>query len=109
MEILRARNRRPQGLIREIAGGRLPPCYSRFDSARCRSEQVSAGQRREAATDGSLGRAIDRLERLQRRRKGEFVPPPVTVDSMIATRAVASVGGVNRAARVASGSPLQTF
>jgi hypothetical protein len=29
----------------------------------------------ETATDRSLGRALDRLERLQRRRRGELVPP----------------------------------
>jgi len=35
--------------------------------------------RYEAAIDRHLGRAIDRLERLQRRRTGEAVPPPVSV------------------------------
>ena len=35
--------------------------------------------RAEAAADRSLGRAIDQLERLQRRRLGEAVPPPVSV------------------------------
>jgi hypothetical protein len=35
--------------------------------------------RAEAATERSLNRAIDRLERLQRQRKGRFVPPPVSV------------------------------
>jgi hypothetical protein len=35
--------------------------------------------RAEAAAERNLNRAIDRLERLQRRRKGEMVPPPVSV------------------------------
>jgi hypothetical protein len=35
--------------------------------------------RAEAAAEKSLTRAIDRLERLQRRRSGEAVPPPVNV------------------------------
>jgi len=33
----------------------------------------------EAAIERSLNRAVDRLERLQRRRKGEPVMPPVNV------------------------------
>ena len=35
--------------------------------------------RYEAAIERDLGRALHRLERLQRRRKGEPVPPPVSV------------------------------
>jgi hypothetical protein len=35
--------------------------------------------RYEAAIDRQLGRALDRLERLQRRRRGEMIPPPVSV------------------------------
>jgi hypothetical protein len=35
--------------------------------------------RYEAAIDRHLGRSLDRLERLQRRRKGELIPPPVSV------------------------------
>ena len=35
--------------------------------------------RAEAATERSLNRAIDRLDSLQRRRKGEAVPPPLSV------------------------------
>jgi hypothetical protein len=35
--------------------------------------------RYEAAIDRQLGRALDRLERLQRRRQGEMIPPPVSV------------------------------
>lgn len=35
--------------------------------------------RYEAAIDRQLGRALDRLERLQRRRQGEVIPPPVSV------------------------------
>jgi len=35
--------------------------------------------RAEAATDRSLSRSMDRLERLQRRRKGERVPPSIDV------------------------------
>jgi hypothetical protein len=35
--------------------------------------------RAEAGAERNLGRAIDRLERLQRRRLGEAVPPPVSV------------------------------
>ncbi len=35
--------------------------------------------RYEAMTEKSLSRALDRLERLQRRRRGELVPPPLSV------------------------------
>jgi len=35
--------------------------------------------RYEAAVNRDLGRALDRLERLQRRRAGEMMPPPVSV------------------------------
>lgn len=35
--------------------------------------------RAEATAERNLSRAIDRLERLQRRLKGETVPPPVNV------------------------------
>ena len=35
--------------------------------------------RAEAAAERSLNRAIDRLERLQRRRLGETLPPPISV------------------------------
>jgi hypothetical protein len=35
--------------------------------------------RYEAAIDRQMGRSIDRLERLQRRREGEMIPPPVSV------------------------------
>ena len=36
--------------------------------------------RYEAAAERSLGRALDRLERLQRRRMGEAVPPPLNAN-----------------------------
>jgi hypothetical protein len=36
--------------------------------------------RYEAAAERSLGRALDRLERLQRRRMGDAVPPPLNVN-----------------------------
>lgn len=35
--------------------------------------------RYEAAIERQLSRAVDKLERLQRRRKGEMIPPPVSV------------------------------
>jgi len=35
--------------------------------------------RADAATERTLNRATDRLERLQRHRKGEVVPPPLSV------------------------------
>jgi hypothetical protein len=35
--------------------------------------------RYEAAVNRDLGRALDRLERLQRRREGEMIPPPVSL------------------------------
>ena len=35
--------------------------------------------RADAAAERNLGRAMDRLERLQRRREGEAVPPPLSV------------------------------
>ena len=44
-----------------------------------RPEVLDRLLRAEAATERSLNRAIDRLERLQRRRKGETVPPPLRV------------------------------
>lgn len=43
------------------------------------SESVDKILRYEAAIDRSLGRGLDRLERLQRRRSGERIPPPVSV------------------------------
>jgi hypothetical protein len=42
-----------------------------------RPEVLDRLLRAEAATERSLNRANDRLERLQRRRKGETVPPPL--------------------------------
>jgi hypothetical protein len=36
--------------------------------------------RYETAIERQLGRSVDRLERLQRRRQGEMVPPPLRVD-----------------------------
>jgi hypothetical protein len=35
--------------------------------------------RYETAIDRSMGRDLDRLERLQRRRRGERIPPPLSV------------------------------
>jgi hypothetical protein len=35
--------------------------------------------RADAAAERNLGRAMDRLERLQRHRRGEAVPPPLSV------------------------------
>jgi hypothetical protein len=35
--------------------------------------------RYEAAIERQLGRTVDRLERLQRRRQGEMIPPPLSV------------------------------
>ena len=35
--------------------------------------------RYETTIERQLGRSVDRLERLQRRRKGEMIPPPVSV------------------------------
>ena len=43
------------------------------------TEVVDKILRYEAMTERSLTRALDRLERLQRRRSGEVVPPPPTV------------------------------
>jgi hypothetical protein len=43
------------------------------------AETLDRVLRAEAAAERSLGRAIDQLERLQRRRLGEAVPPPVSV------------------------------
>ena len=42
-------------------------------------ETLDSVLRADAAAEKSLSRAIDRLERLQRRRNGEAVPPPVRV------------------------------
>ena len=44
-----------------------------------RAEALDRLLRAEDATERSLNRAIDRLESLQRRRKGEAVPPPLGV------------------------------
>lgn len=44
---------------------------------------VSGFQRYETAIENKLYRAISQLERLQRTRKGEFVPPPETIDVSI--------------------------
>jgi len=41
-----------------------------------RSEALDRVLRADAAAERNLNRAIDRLERLQRRRQGEAVPPP---------------------------------
>jgi hypothetical protein len=35
--------------------------------------------RYESAIERDLNRALDRLERLQRRRKGELIPPPLNL------------------------------
>ena len=43
------------------------------------TEALNKILRYEAAIDRQIGRALDRLERLQRRRKGEMLPPPVSV------------------------------
>lgn len=43
------------------------------------SEDLDKILRYDAAIDRGLGRAFDRLERLQRRRKGESVPPSLSV------------------------------
>jgi hypothetical protein len=43
------------------------------------SEVLDRVLRADAAAERNLGRATDRLERLQRRRQGEAVPPPMNV------------------------------
>jgi hypothetical protein len=43
------------------------------------SEALDKILRYEAAVNRDLGRALDRLERLQRRREGEMIPPPVSI------------------------------
>ena len=48
---------------------------------------ASGFQRYESAIENKLYRAINQLERLQRTRKGEFVPPPQTIDVAIHSRA----------------------
>ena len=44
---------------------------------------VSGFQRYETALENKLYRAINQLERLQRTRRGEFVPAPQSVDLSI--------------------------
>ena len=44
-----------------------------------REEALHRVLRADAAAERGLNRAMDRLERLQRRRLGEAVPPPVNV------------------------------
>jgi hypothetical protein len=47
---------------------------------------VTGFQRYETAIESKLYRAINQLERLQRTRRGEFVPPPQTLDVSINSR-----------------------
>ena len=47
---------------------------------------ASGFQRYDTAIENKLYRAINQLERLQRTRKGEFVPPPETIDVAIHSR-----------------------
>ena len=47
---------------------------------------ASGFQRYETALENKLYRAINQLERLQRMRRGEFVPPPETMDVSIQAR-----------------------
>jgi hypothetical protein len=51
--------------------------------ARSASILVTGYQRYETALENKLYRAINQLERLQRTRRGEFVPPPNTIDVSI--------------------------
>jgi hypothetical protein len=44
-----------------------------------KAEALDRLLRAESAAERNLGRAIDRLERSQRRRKGEALPPPVSI------------------------------
>jgi hypothetical protein len=44
-----------------------------------KAEALDRLLRAESSAERNLGRAIDRLERLQRRRMGEAVPPPLSV------------------------------
>ena len=45
-----------------------------------RSEALDRVHRADAAAERNLNRAIDRLERLQRQRRGEAVPPPLNIN-----------------------------
>ena len=47
---------------------------------------VSGFQRYETPIESKLYRAINQLERLQRTRRGEFVPPPQALDVSINSR-----------------------
>ncbi len=47
-----------------------------------REEALHRVLRADAAAERGLNRAMDRLERMQRRRLGEAVPPPVNVRFM---------------------------
>jgi hypothetical protein len=47
---------------------------------------ASGFQRYETALENKLYRAINQLERLQRTRKGEFVPAPESIDIAIHSR-----------------------
>jgi hypothetical protein len=49
-------------------------------SALPRDEALDRVLRSEAATEGSLSRSLDRLERLKRSRKGESVPLPLRIN-----------------------------
>ncbi len=65
-----------------IVGRGLPAAVG----ARSAITLVTGFQRYETAIENKLYRAINQLERLQRTRRGEFVPPPQTLDLSINSR-----------------------
>ena len=60
----------------DVAAPALPATVT----ARSAMNLVSGFQRYETAIENKLYRAINQLERLQRTRKGEFVPAPESID-----------------------------
>jgi hypothetical protein len=63
--------------IEEMIGGGMRGAYDNV--AVPKAEVLDRVLRADAAAERSLQGAIDRLERLQRRRKGELVPAPVRI------------------------------
>ena len=66
----------------DVAAPALPATVT----ARSAMNLVSGFQRYETAIENKLYRAINQLERLQRTRKGEFVPAPESIDVSMDSR-----------------------
>jgi hypothetical protein len=69
------------GLLEELAQSRAAAVHEIAVAQHVipKGEALDKILRYEAAIERQLGRTVDRLERLQRRRQGEMIPPPVSV------------------------------